>query len=86
MSQRKPTPLPESSRFQGKIRHYHQANRKDEVSWDEWSGDKIKGAKRGKLERMMLSFSTIVVGLVLLSGAIYVIFFVLKKILPLLSK
>ena len=68
------------------MRHYHQSNRTEEVSWDEWSGDKVKGPLRRKLEQVLLNFSTLIVGIMLVGGAFFVVYMIMKKILPMVSK
>lgn len=86
MSSRKTDPMPGNSRFQSKVRHYHQSNKTEEVTWDDWIGDKVKSPGQLKFERVLVGIGTVIVGFMLLSGVVGVIYIGLKKILPIFVK
>lgn len=75
-----------NNRFQSKVRHYHQSNKTEEITWDDWIGDKVKSPGQQKFEKILVGVGTVIVGMILLSGAIGVIYFGLKKILPMFGK
>jgi len=87
MSNRKIDPLSRPTRFQGRIRHYHKSSRvTDHSNWDEWVGDKIKSPMREKMDKVLLTLGTMAVGVALLGGVIFVIFMVMKKVLPMIAR
>jgi hypothetical protein len=86
MSSQKTEPMSGNNRFQSKMRHYHQSNKNDEVTWDDWIGDKVKSPARQKFDKIFVGVGTVVVGLCLLGGVVGVIYVVLKNILPIFVK
>jgi hypothetical protein len=86
MSSKRITPTQEISRFKGKMRHSHRAGKSDGISWDEWIGDKKKSPARQKLDRMVLTVTVLLIGLVLSVGAFGLIFFVMKKVMNMMAR
>ena len=69
------------------MRHYHKSSLvTDHYNWDEWVGDKIKSPWRDKMDRVIVTLGTMAVGIALLVGVLFVIFMVMKKILPMIAR
>ena len=87
MSERKTDLVSRPTRFHGRMRHYHKSSRvTDHSNWDEWVGDKIKSPWREKMDRVIVTLGTMAVGIALLVGVLFVIFMVMKKILPMIAR
>ncbi len=74
-----------SSRFQRGVPHYHRTNRADEDGWDEWTGDRLKSTGRQKRERIIHAIGAVIIGCIVLVGVLTLVFFVWRKILPLIE-
>jgi hypothetical protein len=85
MSPKRITPIEEISRFKGKMRHSHRASKNSQASWDDWIGDKKKTQFRQKFDRVILTIIIVIIGLVLSVGAFGLIFFIMKKIMNMMS-
>lgn len=77
---------PGVKRFDAGRRHYHQSQSPDEVQWDEFLGEKIKSPVHRKFGQVMHAIGTLLAGCLLLGGILYVLYFVLGKILPIIGK
>lgn len=75
-----------TKRFGAGRRHYHQSQQADDDQWDDFLGEKIKGPLRRKFDQMMHVVGTLVAGCLLLVGILWVLFFVMGKILPMIGK
>jgi len=75
-----------TKRFDAGRRHYHQSQQAEDEQWDDFLGEKIKGPLRRKLDQMIQMIGTLVAGCLLLVGILWVLYFVLGKILPILGK
>lgn len=86
MSAQRNSPLEPSSRFQGRNRHYHRTNREQDVTWDDWIGDKKKSPTRQRIEKALMTVAVVVTGIGLIAGAFTVVSVVMKKVLGTVSR
>jgi len=86
MRSQKTDPMSGNNRFQSKVRHYHQSNKTEDVTWDDWIGDKVKGPRQQRIEKVLVGIGTVVIGICLLAGAVSVIYIGFKKVLPMIVK
>jgi len=86
MSSQKTDPISGKTRYQSKMRLYHQSSKNEEVSWDDWIGDKMKSPSRQKFDKILVGVGTVMVGLGILGGVVGAFYVVLSKILPILVK
>jgi hypothetical protein len=78
---------PQRSRsYRAGVRHYHRPNEKDNGDWDEWIGDRLKSPLRAKAESFFVLLGSLVFGAIAFGGILYVIFFAMGKVLPMIGK
>lgn len=75
-----------SRSYRAGVRHYHRPNENANSDWDEWIGDRVKSPFRAKIENFLVILGTLVFGLAAFAGIMYVIFFAMGKVLPMVGK
>lgn len=70
-----------TKRFDAGRRHYHRSQKAEDEQWDDFLGEKVKGPLRQKFDQILQIIGTLVAGCVLLVGILYVLYFVMGKIL-----
>ncbi len=61
-------------------------NREQDVTWDDWIGDKKKSVARQRFEKAMMTVAVVLTGIGLIAGALTVVSVVMKKVLGTVSR
>lgn len=75
-----------SRTYRAGVRHYHRPNEQADREWDEWIGDRVKSPLRAKIESFFVILGTLAFGAIAFIGIMYVIFFAMGKVLPMVGK
>lgn len=86
MKPERPRMMTGTKRFDAGRRHYHQSQQAEDEQWDDFLGEKIKSPLRRKLDQMIQAIGTLIAGCLLLMGILWVLYFVMSKILPMFGK